>query len=207
MREARPGADVVLLNSDTVVTRGWLDALARCAASDPRIGTITPFSNNAEICSLPRFCDNNPWPAGARSGAAGGALERAAVPTYPDLPTGVGFCLYIRRALIDAIGMFDPVFGLGYGEENDFCMRAAAAGYRNVLCEDAFVLHLGGSSFGEKRADLAAAQHARCCSSATRATSKLVHGYIAADPLRPVARAGAVAVPSSRAGRSRACCT
>jgi GT2 family glycosyltransferase len=83
------------------------------------------------------------------------ALERAAVPTYPDLPTGVGFCLYIRRALIDAIGMFDPVFGLGYGEENDLCMRAAAAGYRNVLCEDAFVLHLGGSSFGDNRADLA----------------------------------------------------
>ncbi|HEY7903166.1 MAG TPA: glycosyltransferase, partial [Casimicrobiaceae bacterium] len=64
MRTARAGADVVLLNSDTVVTRGWLDALARCAASDPTIGTITPFSNNAEICSLPRFCEDNRWPPG-----------------------------------------------------------------------------------------------------------------------------------------------
>ena len=58
-------ADVVLLNSDTIVTAGWLDALCRCAATDPRIGTITPFSNNAEICSFPRFCENNPWPPGA----------------------------------------------------------------------------------------------------------------------------------------------
>ena len=81
MREARPGADVVLLNSDTVVTRGWLAALSRCAASDPRIGTITPFSNNAEICSLPRFCANNPWPEGKDPAPLAEALARSAVPT------------------------------------------------------------------------------------------------------------------------------
>ena len=71
MSAARAGADVVLLNSDTVVTRGWLDALARCAASDPAIGTVTPFSNNAEICSLPRFCENNPLAGIARHRADG----------------------------------------------------------------------------------------------------------------------------------------
>jgi GT2 family glycosyltransferase/glycosyltransferase involved in cell wall biosynthesis len=185
MREARPGADVVLLNSDTVVTRGWLAALSRCAASDPRIGTITPFSNNAEICSLPRFCVNNVWPRGADPGPLVDALARAAVPTYPDLPTGVGFCLYVRRALIDAIGVFDPAFGLGYGEENDYCMRAAAAGFRNVLCEDAFVLHLGGSSFGDKRADLSA-RNTVLLLEKHPGYEELVHGYIAADPLRPL---------------------
>jgi GT2 family glycosyltransferase/glycosyltransferase involved in cell wall biosynthesis len=185
MREARAGADVLLLNSDTVVTAGWLDKLARCAASDPRIGTITPFSNNAEICSLPRFCVNNPWPAAEEPGPLVTALQLAAVPTYPDLPTGVGFCLYIRRVLIDAIGGFDPAFGLGYGEENDFCMRAAAAGYRNVLCEDAFVLHLGGSSFGAKRADLAERNMALLLERHPRYL-ELVHAYIAADPLRPL---------------------
>jgi len=51
----RSRADVVLLNSDTIVTQAWLDALLRCAESDPRIATVTPFSNNAEICSWPRF--------------------------------------------------------------------------------------------------------------------------------------------------------
>lgn len=185
MREARREADVVLLNSDTVVTRGWLAALARCAASDPRIGTITPFSNNAEICSLPRFCVNNPWPQGQDPGPLVSALERAAAPTYPDLPTGVGFCLYIRRTLIDAIGLFDPAFGLGYGEENDYCMRAAAAGFRNVLCEDALVLHLGGSSFGDKRADLSARNTALLLERHPSYLD-LVHAYIAADPLGPL---------------------
>jgi len=185
MSAARADADLVLLNSDTVVTRGWLDALARCAAADPAIGTITPFSNNAEICSLPRFCENNRWPASRDAEPMVRALELAAVPTYPDLPTGVGFCLYIRRALIDAIGMFDPVFGLGYGEENDLCMRAAAAGYRNVLCEDAFVLHLGGSSFGDKRADLAE-RNMRILLDRHPQYLEQVHAYIAADPLRPL---------------------
>jgi GT2 family glycosyltransferase/glycosyltransferase involved in cell wall biosynthesis len=185
MTEARPGADVVLLNSDTVVTRGWLDKLARCAASDARIGTITPFSNNAEICSLPRFCVNNAWDAGRDPGSLVSALEQAAVPTYPDLPTGVGFCLYVRRALLDAIGKFDPIFGLGYGEENDLCLRAATAGYRNVLCDDAFVLHLGGSSFGDKRAALTERNTALLLERHPHYLD-LVHGYIALDPLRPL---------------------
>jgi GT2 family glycosyltransferase/glycosyltransferase involved in cell wall biosynthesis len=185
MAEARREADVVLLNSDTVVTRDWLEKLARCAASDPRIGTITPFSNNAEICSLPRFCANNPWPAERDPESVLRALERAAVPTYPDLPTGVGFCLYVRRALLDAIGAFDPVFGLGYGEENDLCLRAAGAGFRNVLCEDCFVPHLGGSSFGDKRAALAERNMALLLERHPGYLD-LVRGYIAADPLRPL---------------------
>jgi GT2 family glycosyltransferase/glycosyltransferase involved in cell wall biosynthesis len=183
--EARPEADVVLLNSDTLVTRGWLGKLSRCAASDPRIGTVTPFSNNAEICSLPRFCVDNRWDPDRDPESLVSALERAAVPTYPDLPTGVGFCLYVRRALLEAIGNFDPVFGLGYGEENDLCLRAAAAGYRNVLCEDAFVLHLGGSSFGDKRAALAERNMGLLLERHPRYLD-IVRDYIAADPLRPL---------------------
>jgi GT2 family glycosyltransferase/glycosyltransferase involved in cell wall biosynthesis len=185
MSLARDDADVVLLNSDTIVTRGWLDKLARCAQSDPRIGTITPFSNNAEICSLPRFCENNPWPPGRDTEPMVRALEQAAVPSYPELPTGVGFCLYIRRELIDAIGVFDPVFGLGYGEENDFCLRAARAGFRNVLCDDAFVVHLGGSSFGAKRNDLARRNMAILLERHPQYLDR-VEAYIAADPLRPL---------------------
>ena len=182
---ARAQADVVLLNSDTIVTRGWLDKLARCAQSDPTIGTITPFSNNAEICSLPRFCADNPWPATLDTEPMVRALELAAGPTYPDLPTGVGFCFYIRRALIDAIGSFDPAFGLGYGEENDFCLRAAVAGFRNVLCEDAFVLHSGSSSFGDLRAELSRRNTALLLERHP-GYEDLVRDYIAADPLRPL---------------------
>jgi len=185
MSSARAGADVVLLNSDTIVTRGWLDKLVRCAQSDPCIGTVTPFSNNAEICSLPHFCENNPWPPERDTEPMVRALELAAVPSYPELPTGVGFCLYIRRTLLDSIGAFDPVFGLGYGEENDFCMRAACAGFRNVLCDDAFVIHLGGSSFGVKRSDLAKRNMAILLEQHPDYLD-LVRAYIAADPLRPL---------------------
>ena len=182
---ARAGADVVLLNSDAVVTRGWLGKLARCARSDARIGTITPFSNNAEICSLPAFCANNPWPVELDPEPMNRALELAARPSYPDLPTGVGFCLYIRRALIEAIGPFDPAFGMGYGEENDLCMRAAAAGFRNVLCDDAFVLHRGGRSFEGMRPALAE-RNLPLLLERHPGYVDLVQRYIAADPIAPL---------------------
>jgi glycosyltransferase involved in cell wall biosynthesis len=129
------------------------------------------------------------------------ALARAAVPTYPDLPTGVGFCFYIRRALIDAIGTFDPAFGLGYGEENDFCLRAVAAGFRNVLCDDAFVLHLGGRSFEGQKATLGPRNLALLQERHPQYLD-LVRDYIAADPLRPI-RGAAQAQQRVLAGPAR----
>jgi GT2 family glycosyltransferase len=138
--------DVVLLNSDTVATTGWLRQMARCAASDARIATITPWSNNAEICSFPRFCENNPMPAFPDTVAEAAA---GLAPEYPELPTAMGFCLLIRRAALTALGGFDAdTFGRGYGEENDFCRRASAMGWRNVLCDTAYVAHVGHASFG-----------------------------------------------------------
>ena len=161
----------ILLNSDTIVTAGWLDAIMHCAATDPRIGTITPFSNNAEICSFPRFCEDNPWPEGADPEPMRAALAAVAVPTYPDLPTGVGFCMYIRRALLDDVGVFDLAFGAGYGEENDLCVRAARAGWRNVLADNAFVVHTGGRSFAGQKERARAGATSSFWSSAIRTIS------------------------------------
>ena len=178
--------DVVLLNSDTVVTRGWLAALLRCAHSSPHIGTVTPFSNNAEIASLPRFCEDNRWPEGQDPEPLRAALARAAVPTWPELPTGVGFCMLIRRGLIDGIGYFDEAaFGRGYGEENDFCVRGFRAGYRNVLCDDAFVLHLGARSFESAKAELARTNLA-VLQQRHPHYDAMVRDFIARDPLRPI---------------------
>lgn len=140
-------ADVILLNADTEVTPGWLTAIEACAASDPRIASITPFTNHGEIASLPEFCAPNPWPQDLDRWAQ----ATAALPAegYCDLPTAVGFCMYLRRACLDEVGGFDELaFGRGYGEENDWCMRAAALGWRHVLCHRAFVAHEGGASFG-----------------------------------------------------------
>jgi GT2 family glycosyltransferase/glycosyltransferase involved in cell wall biosynthesis len=184
----RSTADVVLLNSDTIVAPGWLGAILRCAASDAAIATVTPFSNNAEICSFPRFCEDNPWPLDRDPSEVRRALADAAVPTYPDLPTGVGFCMFVRRAAIDALGAFDMAFGAGYGEENDFCLRAARAGWRNVLADDAFVIHAGARSFEGRKAELGSRNLARLVVRHPHYTG-MVERYIAADPLRAIRQA------------------
>ena len=190
-------ADVILLNSDTLVSPGWLDALMHAAATDPAIGTITPFSNNAEICSFPNFCADNHWPSGADPATVQAALQAAAVPTYPDLPTGVGFCMYVRRALIDAIGIFDMAFGLGYGEENDFCLRAAKAGWRNVLADNAFVVHTGGRSFAGQKSELGIRNMALLLQRHPH-YQDMVRDYIATDPLRPLREAAAARLAVDR---------
>lgn len=142
---ARTSIDFVLLNSDTVVTHGWLEQIRACADSDPTIATVTPWSNNAEICSFPLFCRNCPVPTAldelaAAAGRVNGSLQ--------DIPTGVGFCMFVRRSTWSQIGGFDAqTFGRGYGEENDFCQRAASGGWRNVMCHRAYVAHVGGASF------------------------------------------------------------
>ncbi|GAB4172504.1 MAG: hypothetical protein Kow0020_07560 [Wenzhouxiangellaceae bacterium] len=139
--------DVVLLNSDTVPAGDWLRRLAHCLASADDIASATPFTNNGEIASLPEFCRAAPVPADPERWAR--ACVAAGPPEYPEIPTAVGFCMAIRRAALDRVGGFDARrFGRGYGEENDWSLRARAQGWRHVLCDDAFVAHQGNASFG-----------------------------------------------------------
>jgi GT2 family glycosyltransferase len=173
--------NVVLLNSDTIVTPGWLEGLQRCLASDSRIATATPWTNNGEIASIPEFCHASPVPADADAIAA--VIAAAGRPAYPEIPTAVGFCMAISRAAIDALGLFDQaLFGLGYGEENDFSMRARRAGMRNVLCDDVYVAHVGGRSFAPRniRPDEAAMKKLL---SRHPGYLQLIRQFISADPL------------------------
>jgi glycosyltransferase involved in cell wall biosynthesis/GT2 family glycosyltransferase len=141
--------DVVLLNSDTTVTPGWLEKLVTAAYSSPEIGTVTPLSNHATLCSVPQPFDENLLPAGFDAGSFAALVESVSEKTYPRLPTGVGVCLYIRRALLDDIGLFDAdAFGFGYGEENDFCVRALARGWLQIADDATFIHHAGHQSFG-----------------------------------------------------------
>lgn len=177
--------DVVLLNSDTEVAGDWLERLRQAAYSAPRVGTVTPFSNNATICSFPRFCEPNELPPGVRTAT----LQRLFSQTHGgrsiDIPTAVGFCMYIRRDCLDEIGDFDAeTFGAGYGEENDFCLRATARGWRHLHALDAFVYHAGGASFSERQQALQA--------SALAAMRRLhpdyeerIRAFVARDPARP----------------------
>ncbi len=178
-RETR--GDALLLNADTEVTPGWLERMRQALASDARIATVTPFSNNAEICSWPDFCRNAPVPADADRIAR--AFAEAPPPGYPDLPTAVGFCMLIRRAALDALGDFDQAtFGRGYGEENDFCLRVAAHGWRNVLADDCYVVHAGGGSFAPLGLKPGGDNLARLIARYPRYNAQ-VAAFIEADPL------------------------
>jgi GT2 family glycosyltransferase/2-polyprenyl-3-methyl-5-hydroxy-6-metoxy-1,4-benzoquinol methylase/glycosyltransferase involved in cell wall biosynthesis len=177
--------DVLLLNSDTEVANDWLDRIRAAAYGDQRIASVTPLSTNATICSYPRFCEDNPLPPGYDTQR----LDALCAATNPgvvvDVPTGVGFCMYIRRDSLSDVGLFDTEhFGKGYGEENDFCQRAAGKGWRNLHLLDTFVLHTGGVSFGDSKSPRERA--------AMETLAKLhphysrdVHAFVQADPARP----------------------
>ena len=140
--------DVVLLNSDTEVPAGWLRRLAAQAYAAPRIASVSPFSNHATICGYPRKA-GGPIPFGKTLAQVDAACQAVNAGRRVELPTTVGFCMYIRRAALEEVGPFDEkAFGRGYGEENDFCMRAAAHGWSHVLACDTFVYHEGSVSFG-----------------------------------------------------------
>ena len=170
-----------------------IDRLRAAAYSDQRIASVTPFSNNATICSYPQFCKDNELPAGYDTARLDALFARANAGQAVDVPTGVGFCMYIRRAALQAVGLFDEEhFGKGYGEENDFCIRAAQAGWRNLHALDTFVRHFGGVSFGEAKSP-----RERAAMQTLRRLHPRYEGdvlrFVQADPARPARMAVDVA--------------
>ncbi len=144
-----PQRDVLLLNSDVEVANDWLARIRDAAYSLQRIGSITPFSNNATICSFPNFCQDNELYLGLNVSQLDDHFSTYGTKdNLVEVPTGVGFCMYIRRDCLNEVGYFDvETFGRGYGEENDWCQRAAKAGWPNFHQLNVFVYHKGGVSF------------------------------------------------------------
>ena len=146
------GDDVVLLNSDTVVGPRWLAALKIAAYGADDIGTVTAVSDNAGAFSVPELEQHCPTPARWTLAQAQRAVLQQAGTRYPQLPTGNGFCMYVKRVLLARIGPMDEAaFPQGYGEENDFCQRAERAGYRNLIAGNVLVHHERSASFGDER--------------------------------------------------------
>ena len=157
MLELAGAHDVILLNSDTVVSAGWVEKLQHAALSRPDVATVTPLTNNGTICSVPRFCCDNELPRGFSVDEFAALVEEVSMKEYPTLPTCVGFCTYIRREALERLGGFDAqAFGAGYGEENDFSLRAQQAGMVDILDDATFIFHLGNCSFGEAQKELSA---------------------------------------------------
>jgi GT2 family glycosyltransferase len=149
----------ILLNSDTAVFPGWIAAFRRCFESDPRIGLATAVSNNAEGLSAPipegwcaeRVASELPKILAQILGVSSSVRRLGPPARYPDITTAIGFCMGVRTEALDTVGVFDPAFAPGYGEETDLHFRMLAGGFRSVLVTDCFVYHQGHASFSEKK--------------------------------------------------------
>lgn len=153
--------DILLLNSDTEVTAGFLDELSAVLHESPDHGVVCPRSNNATIASLPHRLRD---PASERTPERTRTVHAALagdLPRFSHSPVSMGFCFLVRRELIAAHGLFDEAFSPGYGEENDFCLRMGALGYRSLIAHRAVVFHLGSRSFSRARRAKLRAAHER----------------------------------------------
>ena len=149
-----PDADIILLNSDTIVPHGWVQRLQACAYREPDVGTVTPFSNNGTICSYPIFPLPNELPREWPTAELDRLFQSANAGLYAEIPTAVGFCMFIKRSCLNQTGPFDEEkFGQGYGEECDFSLRASALGWKHVIAADVFVYHEGGASFASESSE------------------------------------------------------
>lgn len=178
---------VVLLNTDTEVPSGWLERLAAPMLQDGKTASVTPFSNSATICSFPVFCENNDLPEGLTADDVDALFHCYGGGRPIEIPTGVGFCMLLNRECLSACGFFDMRYGKGYGEENDWCCRVAAAGFRNIMATDLFVYHKHGVSFAEqkdKSKDVRIQENLRLLAERYPDYTARVERFIAANPLR-----------------------
>ena len=142
------GDDIVLLNSDVLTPRNWLQILRKEASRNKHVGTITPLSNNSTITSIPKRNLGSDQFLRYDVDIINQAfeLELPLVIT----PTGIGFCMFINAQCVARVGKLDVKnFGKGYGEENDFCQRALKAGFLNALTPNLYCHHIGSVSFGK----------------------------------------------------------
>lgn len=148
---------VILLNSDTIVTYEWLDRIIECADSDDKIGIVGPLSNTASWQSVPNIDENGDWaknalPSEISIQQMGRLIAKYSSRTFPKIPFINGFCLLIKRKLIDDIGYFDEHnFGRGYGEENDYCLRALKAEWIFAVADDVYIFHSQSRSYSDEK--------------------------------------------------------
>jgi GT2 family glycosyltransferase len=181
-----PTHDAVVLNSDTRVYADWLGRLREAAYSDRAVGTVTPWSNSGSILSYPSPGGSALDPAGAAALHALAASTHAEI--RADIPVGVGFCLFLRRDCLRDVGDLDAgLFGDGYGEETDFCLRARSRGWSHRLAADVFVYHAGGLSFGSRREALLE-RSGRLVNLRHPGYDRFIASYLKPDPLQALRR-------------------
>lgn len=139
---------VAILNTDVQVPPYWLQRLIQPMTINNKVASTTPFTNSGTICSFPNYLQDNKLFANLPFEDIDFEFSKVNIDnTCIEIPTGVGFCMGINSKVLNEIGKFDEAFNMGYGEENDWCMRAQAAGYKNIHVTNLFVYHKHGGSF------------------------------------------------------------
>jgi GT2 family glycosyltransferase/Flp pilus assembly protein TadD len=142
--QASSGEYILLMNNDVIVTTGWLGGMLRCLKSGPDVGIVGPMTNSisgpqkvpgADYGSITRLDE---YARSFRERNEGRRIPAKRI---------VGFCMLFRRELMEKVGFLDEQFGSGNFEDDDFCLRAALEGYRNLIAGDVFIHHYGSRSF------------------------------------------------------------
>ena len=193
--------NIILLNSDTKVPIDWARRLIMPMNLDNKIASVTPFSNSGSQCSFPVFNQDNELPKDYTVDELDAIFQQQNFNQPIVIPTGVGFCLALNREVIKQIGLFDDeTFGQGYFEENDWCMRAIKAGYKNVLVPNLFVYHKSGASFNQLPNNK---QH-RILENSRKIDKKhpehfpMINKFVKEDPIKPIRDALITAVTKNK---------
>ena len=138
------GKYILLLNNDTVTTKGWLERMLEVAESDDKIGIVGPISNAVSGVQLDKdakYPDIKSMHEYARTvkNKNSGKIE--------EFPRVAFLCTLIKKEVIEKIGGLDERFSPGNYEDDDFCLRAQLAGYKTVIAKDVFIHHYGSKSF------------------------------------------------------------
>lgn len=174
--------DILLLNSDTKVTPGFLETMVTALHRSDNIASVSPRSNNATVFSVP-FKAATDYDYPPEKSYKLWEEFHAQLPEVYETPTTHGFCMLIRRSVIRKFGLFDEVYGRGYGEENDFCMRVREHGYTHAIANRAFVFHYGSKSFSQAERDKRVRQNAKILKGRYPAYEQLVGEFITREIL------------------------
>jgi len=137
------GEEVLLLNNDTIVTPGWLENLRECLYSSEHIGAVGPVTNScpnyqsipisyASVEEMIEFAEKHNYSESKK---------------WEERLRLIGYCMLIKKEVIDKVGLLDEIFTPGNFEDDDYSLRMRKAGYKLMLCQNSFIHHFGSASF------------------------------------------------------------
>ncbi|MEE3627374.1 glycosyltransferase [Nitrospirillum sp. BR 11752] len=136
---------VTINNSDVIFPRNLITCMVEACRQD-NVGSVTAWSNNVSIYSLPNV-DPDRYLANADTvNFVSDALSRKYGGQVLDVPAGISFCIMMPVDVVRDVGVMDPIFGRGYCEETDWSLRSLKKGYRVTLSTGVFVYHRGRGS-------------------------------------------------------------